>query len=172
MKSDWVKTEYRKYRQTAIIIWIFFIGICLVLRFCCKIYNGFYVAGVYFLFGLDILFFSRYCLFNFLYSLRKIKEIKNKKLACCYTCPIRGWDMPMMTSPLLLLLSGEKSPILFIVICAVLFSIIVMISWERVKFKFIHRNKNCEKCGCKCGEEYNNTRICLRNINFIRNKKD
>lgn len=159
MNKDGIKKENRYYRLFIIFFWSVFVIGCLVFRIYFNFYYGFYVSGVYFLFGLDILFFSRHCFLKFIGNLDKEKS---KKISCCYTCPIRGWDMLMFSSPLLFAVNEVSVILAVMIICMVAFSAIVMIYWELIKFKFISNKKNCEECSRGCGKEYNNKRICLR----------
>ena len=162
MRPEGIKREYRLYRLVILCIWILFSVVCAVTRFRCRYHYGFYVSAIYMLAALDILFYMRFCILNFFAGLISAKKRKN--LSCCYTCPVRGWDMLMMTLPLLSVIDEMPLYLALVIIFTVLFSLILLINWEKVKFNFSYNKKNCAACNHGCGEEYNGKRVCIRGL--------
>ena len=162
MRSEGIKREYRFYRIIILCIWILFNIVCAVTRFRYRLHYGFFVSAIYMLAALDILFYMRFCVLNFLAGLIGAKKKKN--LSCCYTCPVRGWDMLMITLPLLSVINEMPLYLAAVIMFTALFSLILLINWEMVKFKFICNKKDCAACGRSCGEEYGGKRNCLRGL--------
>jgi len=142
-----------RYVATAVFMWLAaFVAVLAFRRFTFLL-----VAASWALLALDVIFYSEVCLFQ------KIGTLLNSKnhIACCRVCPIRGWGLMMLATPL--------APAAFIfpsaVVTTLVFCAATFVLWEtRAKRAMLPHSvgRNCAKCGHKCGEEYLEIRKCRR----------
>ncbi|MBR1737968.1 MAG: hypothetical protein IJ736_13320 [Firmicutes bacterium] len=139
------KKDFMGYRTIIALYWLFFVICCVAANFVFYVDSISYLIGVYFLFALDIVFCTNYCFLNQLaYYLTKTK------IKCCYGCPVRGWDMLMLTSPVLFLYNDVHIFSKIWIIISVALSIIAMAYWEKIKFYFISIIITHEGCDRIC----------------------
>ncbi len=148
------------YRLFAIAAWVIFLLLCLLGKVLFAPPPTVFLAICLFLCSLDIVFYSKYCLFTILYT-----KFTGSKINCCHLCPIRGWDFLMYTSALLFTLDSESVLHNIGVIITLLLMTTCLILWEVVKFRLLpidQRRRDCVRCNHTCGKEYGAVVRCFR----------
>lgn len=156
-ESNYNKNIYKKYRIRIGMFWFGFLVICFFAKKILKISSYYFLAGVFFLFSLDIFFYTSFCLLNKIANFRT-----NSKLKCCYTCPVRGWDLLMLILPTVFISLEVNVTNKILIIIACFLSLICLIYWEMIKKYLVSDYANHKKCKNTCGEEYFGKRKCNR----------
>lgn len=151
------KKNFCNYRKCAFIIWMIFIFVCFIFKFCFHFSPYWYIAGAYLLLIADVIFYSRYCLLN-----KIINYFTKANILCCFMCPIRGWDMAILASPAIFFISGTQPVCKIFIAGSLIISAVVFALWEKYKFHFISNSPNHNLCRRKCGAEYIFRHTCKR----------
>lgn len=159
------KNEYKRYQLFVLSFWMGFMVLCVIGK--CTVLNPWYfLSGVFFLYALDIIFYSGLCFLNFI----ACKTI-HSRIQCCHYCPVRGWDLLMLTFPIIFVWNQTVWFLKPFIAAALFASLLNLITWETHKYSIldiIHiktkHPKACGKCRQTCGIEYKDGRRCYRNI--------
>ncbi len=166
--------SYFLYVRFILCIWLVFLCACMLVSRLFAPSPLLFLAGVFFLYALDMVFYSAFCFLNYLAN-----RIYKTEIRCCYLCPVRGWDLLMLHLPLLFVWPAVSMFLKPVLLCVLVLSVLGFLFWEYGKFFVLplpnggtelsaqklqsgQGNTPCKNCKRSCGEEYNGRRSCMR----------
>lgn len=155
-KKDYLETpkqefrnKFRWFRIQVSLWWIAFTIICGVVKFVWNIHYNYYFGLSFLLLATDLLFVNETCL------LQIFSDPKAKVVKCCCGCPVRGWDLLMINTPLLFAFNPDRIFENICTICVLILAVISFICWEQSKYILVENKEKCQK-SCEL-------RMCIEN---------
>ncbi len=166
------------YVRVILCFWLVFLLGCFTANRVLEVPPFVFLAGIFFLYALDIVFYSAFCLLNYMAN-----RLFRTEISCCYLCPVRGWDLLMLNLPLLFIWPHALPAVKPLLVFVLVLSVLGFFLWEYGKFFVLpatdalplktprasQQNTPCAHCKRSCGEEYNGRRSCMRL--YTRKKK-
>lgn len=131
------KKQYSIYLLSVLSIWGIFLFFCYVGKQFLILFPGFCLAGLFFLKALDIFFFSRYCLLNHIVNFFFQTDFDR-----CAFCPVKGWDLLILVSPVLFLLDYTTEFSRVFLFVSVGCALVCLLVWEWIKFFLLQNVRN------------------------------
>lgn len=133
------RVQYRWFRTQVALWWIAFIVICGMVKHIWKLdYNYFFFLS-FFLLALDLIFVNVVCL------LKVFSDPKAKVVKCCCGCPVRGWDLLMINTPLLFAYNTDIRAENLLTVLVMILAIASFIRWEQSKYYLVEIRNKCKK---------------------------
>lgn len=134
------RKKYRGFRTKVSLWWIAFAVICGVAKHIWMLSCNFYFALAFCLLAVDLIFVKTICLLQ-LFSDPKAKVVK-----CCCGCPLRGWDLLMINTPLIFAFRLDNLFEDILTVIAIFLGVVSFIYWEKYKYILVEDRSKCQSC--------------------------
>lgn len=141
--------KYRWFRLQVSLWWIAFTIICGIVKYIWNTDYNYYFGLSFLLLAVDLIFVNYTCL------LQIFSDPKAKVVKCCCGCPVRGWDLLMINTPLLFAGNTDVPSENIFTIIAIILAVISFMYWEKNKYTLVEIREKCARsCDLKMCVEY------------------
>lgn len=142
-------SKYRGFRISISFWWIAFIVLCGVVKYIWTVNYNYFFSLSFLLLATDLIFVNYACL------LKIFSDPKGKVVTCCCGCPVRGWDLLMINTPLLFAYNTDVPLENIFTGIAMILAISSFFAWEKYKYILVEVRTRCKK---SC-----NLKLCIEN---------